>query len=112
MDRAVKQAEDRFRAADEIINQGQVPEVWTHSFSQRIDRISRLGAAGDDIERVGRRAHEHCLRQLDSLIRFLSKGNFFDSPETRATLLESLHEKRDKWAAGDWRALIEFGADS
>ena len=112
MERVVKQTEDSLRAANQIVNQGRVPETWAHSFSHRIDRTGHLGETDDDIESAGRCVHKHCLRQLDSLIRFLSKRNFFDSPETRAALLESLQEKREEWAAGDWRALMKSGGDS
>ena len=105
--RATRQIEHRFRAAEAIVNEGQVPEMWVRSFRQRIDKIRQSGGTDDDIERVGRQAHQHCLRQLDSLIRFLQDKDFFDSPETRSIVLKSLHQQRDKWATEGWQALIE-----
>ena len=109
--RVTQQVESGFRAADEIVNQKRVPEIWLRPFRQRIDEIRHSGRS-DDIEHVSRRAYKHCLRQLDSLIRFFQDGDFFDSPETRAMVLESLREQREKWAAEDWKALTESELNS
>lgn len=107
MSRATRRFECRLRAVEEIVNEERVPEMWIRSSCQRIHEIRRSDGTDDEIERVGRRAHTHCLHQLDSLMCFLQDGNFFDSPETRAMVLEALHERRDTWVAGGWQALIQ-----
>jgi hypothetical protein len=107
-----RQMESRHRAAEAIINQGRVPEAWIGPFRDRIDAIRSNGGTNDDVERIGRRAQKLCLREIDSLIGFFEKGGFVDGSQTRRTLLESLRERRDAWAAGEWPVLMELDLKS
>lgn len=106
-----RQVESKLRAADHIVNEGHVPEQWIRLHRERLDPIRHEGEGADVMERLGHRAQEHCLRQLDGLIRFFRRESFFDSPETRDTMLHLLRETRDQWAAEGWQALVRLDAD-
>ena len=106
-----RQVESKLRAADCIVNERQVPEPWIRPYRQRIDAMRCKGGGSDAIEQLGRRAHQHRLRQIDGLIRFFQRQSFFDSPETRDTMLHLLQETRDQWVTEGWQILLGREAD-
>ena len=103
--------DSRHRAAEVIINDELVPEVWLQPFRHKIDKIRRSGGKDKVIEKIGRRGQKQCLRRMNSLIKFFQKGGgFVSDPEIRNTLLKSLQLQRDKWAGEKWQAMMESGA--
>ncbi len=115
--RALKQFKARLNDADTIVNQGQVPESWIHPFRQRLEEVRPASVvlratAGRDkderaVARIEERAKKHCLKKLRSLIEFMENGQFYDSVETRETVLKTLKTQHDEWASSDWRALVQ-----
>ena len=100
------QIETKLRDAECIINEKQVPESWLRPYHKRMEAIHRQDGSVERMERIGHRARKHCLRQIDGLIRFFQEASYFDTPQTRATLLRSLQETRDQWATESWRTLM------
>ena len=105
---AARNAAGRFRAVEQIANEGRPPEEWLKPYRSRLEQLSRGGGGAQDIERAGREAQQHCLRQLDRLVHFMREGQFYDSPDSKAVTLEALEERRAQWAAGDWRTLLAW----
>jgi hypothetical protein len=103
---AARQFEDRFREADEIIQWGKAPESWVISYRQRIDHMRRTGKSERAIQRLGTRAKKQCLQQLNSLIKFLENGRFYESLETRELMVDALYAIHDRWAASSWEILL------
>jgi hypothetical protein len=103
---AARQFEDRFREADEIIQWGRVPESWVSTYRQRIDHMRRTGQSEQAIQRLGRRAQKQCLRRLDSLVKFLENGRFYESLETRELMVDTLYAVHDRWTASSWETLL------
>ena len=97
---------EKQRAADCIINDGQVPEPWIGRFRLRFAEARQAGSSSGELEEVGRRAQQHCLKQLDGLMRHYRTTSLVEDEETRRILLEALQERRDQWASGGWEALL------
>jgi hypothetical protein len=105
---ASRRAGAQFQAVEQIVNEGRPPESWLQPYRQKIERLHQRGASAVDIEREGREAQRHCLQRLDQLIRFLKDGSFYDSPESKVTVLETMEERRAEWAAQGWQALMQW----
>lgn len=105
---AARRAESQFRAIEHIANAGRPPEEWLLPYRQIIEKLHQSGASTDAIERQGRKAQQHCLRRLDQLIHFMKDGSFYDSPESKITVLERMEERRAQWAAQGWQALVQW----
>jgi hypothetical protein len=108
--RGARTAASRFRAVEWIVNNGRPPDAWLEPHARRMEQLRRDGAGNDALAREGRRAQQRCLRDLDQLIQLMKDGSFFDSPDTKADVLEALRERRSAWAAADWRALTRWNA--
>jgi hypothetical protein len=102
-------AESRFRAVERIVNDGHPPDAWLEPHARRMEQLRRDGAAPGAIARESRRAQQRCLRELDRLVQLMKDGSFFDSPDTKADVLDALRERRAAWAA-DWRSLTGWDA--
>ena len=109
LERVERSIVDKYRAAECVVNEGRVPEAWTGGYRERIAKLRAAGASRDDLEEVGRRAQEHCLRELDALVRVFQTSRAVDSEDTRRVLLDALQQRRDQWATESWEALIEAG---
>lgn len=93
--------------AGHIVNEEKLPEAWLQPFRERIDAMRRAGKSEDKLDRVGRKARQRCLRNLDSLIEFFQKRNVTDSEKTRQLLLTSLQQQRDQVVGATWQELLE-----
>ena len=105
---AARHSEARFRAVEQIANGGPPPEAWLRPYRQKLEHLRSTGAGAAEVERLGRTAQRHCLRELDHLIHFLKEGSFYDSPESKLAVLEDMQEQRARWAAQPWQALIQW----
>ncbi|MBN1977022.1 MAG: hypothetical protein JW918_06440 [Anaerolineae bacterium] len=92
--------------AEILVNDGKLPEDWVLSFRQQIEDIRLKGGSESKMERVGHRARQHCLRNLDDTIKFFKERNVTDSEDTRQFLLTSLKERWDWVAAAKWQDLL------
>ena len=100
------QVEARFRAVDIIVNHDRVPEDWLASYRKKIDALRAGGGSDQQIERVSRRAQRHCLKKINDLMRFFSRGAFFDTPESRRETQRLLQTQHDRWGTASWRELL------
>ncbi|HLV36232.1 MAG TPA: hypothetical protein VKY59_13990 [Spirillospora sp.] len=101
------QVERRFRHADALVNDGQIPAEWLEPFRAEVERLRTAGAAESDIRRVADRAQIVCLRNIDTLIGFFENSPFVDNAGTRALLLDELRQQRQHWTAAEWVTLVQ-----
>jgi len=92
---------------EQIVNEGKLPETWVQPFRERIEAIRREGGSRSKIERVGQKARQRFLRDMDDMIKFFQERNVTDGEGTRQFLLNSLREQRDRVAAAAWQDLLE-----
>ena len=96
----------RLSDAEHIVNEGKLPEAWVQPYRERIEASRGKGGSDSKIERMGRRARQRCLRNLDHTIRFFQERNVTDSEKTRQLLLTSLKKQRERVAAASWQDLL------
>ena len=92
--------------AEQIVNEGKLPEAWVRPFRERIEAIQDKDGAESKMQRVGHQARQRCLRNLDAMIKFFQERNVTDGEATRRFLLGSLKEQRDRVAAATWQDLL------
>ena len=97
----------RLSDAEHIVNEGKLPEAWVQPYRERIEAIRGKGGSDSKIERVGCRARQRCLRNLDNIITFFQERNVTDSEKTREVLLTSLKKQRERVAATSWQDLLQ-----
>ena len=97
----------RLSDAEHIVNEGRPPEAWVQPYRERIEAIRGKGGSDSKIERVGRRARQRCLRNLDNTIKFFQERNVTDSEKTRQFLLTTLKKQRERVAATSWQDLLQ-----
>ena len=103
---ATQELVSRLRAGESIVNDERVPEAWVAPYRTRIAAMRKAGKSQDDIDRVGLKALDYCLRQIDDLIRFYEKANVVDTADTRDVLLEALRDARERWRKQGWRVML------
>jgi hypothetical protein len=98
--------------AEQIVNEGKLPEAWVQPYRERIEAIRDKDGSESKMQRVGRQARRRCLRNLDSMIKFFQERNVTDGEATRQFLLNSLKAQRDRVAAAAWQDILapEAGA--
>ena len=75
-------------------------------FREQIEGIQLKGGSESNMERVGRRARQRCLHNMDDTIKFFQERNVTDSEDTRQFLLGSLKKRRDWVATASWQDLL------
>ena len=96
----------RLNNAEILVNEGKLPEDWMQPFREQIEGIRLQSGSEDKMERVGHRARQRCLRNMDDTIKFFQERNVTDSEDTRQFLLSSLKERRDWIATAKWQDLL------
>jgi hypothetical protein len=96
----------RLNSAEILVNEGKLPEDWVQPFREQIEGIRLKGGSESDMKRVGHRARQRCLRNLDNTIKFFQERNVTDSEDTRQFLLGSLKKRRDWVATASWQDLL------
>ena len=92
---------DNFRAAESIAGR-RIPARWRAQINLQI-KLRKMGFAfqskisGTDI----------ALNKIHQLYMFFEKSKFFDTEETRALLLKTLNETRDRWRSMAWEEILE-----
>ena len=84
--------EERFRAADAIVNDHRVPATWL-----KASRARRGAGPEDEVK-----AQALCLGKLDELTRYFRTSPFVDGEESREVLLQELQAAREAWEKGTW----------
>jgi hypothetical protein len=102
-----RSVESRFRAAEQIVNDEQVPEEWLCPFRRRINAIRRRAGSEERVATVAGRARARCLHKLDALIGYFQSSPFVSDKGARRTLLRSLQVQRNRWLSADWVSLTE-----
>lgn len=92
--------------AEQIVNEGKLPEAWVQPLREQIEAIRQKGESEDKMERVGHQARQRFLHNLDDMIKFFQERNVTDGEDTRRFLLTSLEERRDWVAAAAWQYLL------
>lgn len=105
-----RQFEERVQDANQIMQSERAPTSWVTRERRQIERLRRAGKDDQAIARVGRRAQQRCRRQLASLINFLENGQFYDTLETRAMMIDALSNVAEKWATASWEAVVDGSA--
>ena len=72
--------ETRLRSAQTIVEDHTVPESWIHNYRRRIDTMRSQGKSQKAIDKVGKKALAHCLKQVDDVMFFFTRVNVADSP--------------------------------
>jgi hypothetical protein len=103
---ATRDLSRNLHAGESIVNNDRIPESWLLPYRSQIARLRAAGKSDEEIERVGRAAHKHCLSAFDQLIAFFTKANVTNSADTRQAILTTLRERRDRWAAASWQELL------
>lgn len=94
---AGRQFEQKFADANQIIQTGRPPVAWVQKERRQIETLSPPGKDARASARIGNRAKRHCLHQLHHLTRFLENGRFYDSLETRESIVEQLQAIHEQW---------------
>ncbi len=98
--------QERMEALDAIVNSGRVPDNWLKPYRKRAVGLLAQGHDQARLERLGRKAQKHCLRQVDGLIKDLKDGSFTQDPKTREFLLRELQRRRRLWERAEWSSLL------
>lgn len=102
--------EGRLEALREITEEEKVPAAWSAPYQGRIARVQRGGGSAAQIARIQRRARQHCLRQMDELIKYVQGVRFEDTQNTQRLLLEKLREQKGRWETATWDAMMAMRA--
>ena len=109
---------EKQRAADCIINDGQVPEPWIGRFRLRFAEARQAGSSSGELEEVGRRAQQHAPQhQSDQDQRGDEGGHGPRSGRVQADEEAAQHERRgvEQQLAIDagrgWTFVDEFARD-
>jgi hypothetical protein len=103
----LRKTESMFRAADEIINGEQVPAVWLEPYKKKIDTLREKDGREKEIDRLGERAKRDVIKRIRRLRAFLAQGNYYDSPDTKMTVLDTMDQREQEWQKWAWPELFE-----
>jgi len=110
---AITRFEVRFKDADQIINQNQVPEDWIGGYRRKIDQFQTSGESSEKIDRIGKGAKRSVLNKIDSLYKLMEIGKFYDSTETKLMVLNTLEQRKMDWQERNWQDLfVAFPGDN
>ncbi|MCY4411670.1 MAG: hypothetical protein OXC27_14535 [Caldilineaceae bacterium] len=119
--RVIEQYKERLDDANSIMDQGLPPDAWVEQFRKRIEGAADDSSPGSSpqgipsltlgrdksAEEIGEQARRHCLKRLKTLTSFMEKGKFYDEDQTRDTVVKSLKNVYDMWAACHWSDLFK-----
>ena len=92
------QIERRFRDAECIVNQHEIPQSWLQPFRSQKQA---------DLQTLADRARTRCLKNMDALIAFYEEGRFIANRETQGMLLGELRQQREQWLTLDWENILK-----
>ena len=105
--RAANQIEARHRAAELIVNEGEVPTPWIEKYRQRVTELRRDGGSEAEIEAVADRARSSIGRELDRLVKYMETTRLVADEDTREVLVAGIHDRRDEWEETGWRQFVD-----
>ena len=105
--RAANQIEERHRALEMIVNEGEVPLAWIAKYRQRVAELRREGGTDTDLEAVVGVAQASVGRELDRLLKYMKTTRLVADESTRDELITGITERRQEWDDAGWRQLID-----
>lgn len=105
--RAANQIERRHRAAELIVNDGEVPPAWIEQYRQRVEALGREGGTPADISAVTSLAQVAVGRELDRLVKYLTTTRLVADEHTRETLITGIAGRRQEWDQAGWENVID-----
>ncbi len=105
--RAANHVEARHRAAELIINEGEVPTPWIEKYRKRVTELRRAGGSEADIEAVADQARSSIGRELDRLVKYMETTRLVADEDTREVLIGGIHDRRDEWEDSGWRQFVD-----
>ena len=107
--RAMESIAARHRAAETVLNDGQVPASWVERDRRNLQAARRKGASAEAIEKIGQRGHKRAMKELGRLERYMRTSRLVEDEDSRALILESIERRRDEWAAAGWQEILHGG---
>ncbi len=101
--RIFEQYGGRLKDANFIMNERRPPESWVEPFRRQ---LAENQSSHDSSTRIGMRAKKLCLKRLKFLLKFMERGQFYDTDKTRNNVLRSLRSEYERWSAADGLQLI------
>ena len=105
--RAANQIEERHRAAELIVNEGEVPLSWIENYRKRAAKLGRSDATGSDLQAAADLAESYVGRELDRLVRYMETTRLVADEFTRESLIEGINERRRQWESDGWREFVD-----
>lgn len=105
--RAANQIEERHRAAELIVNEGEVPLPWIENYRKRAAKLRRSDATDTDIQAAADLAESYVGRELDRLVRYIETTRLVADEFTRESLIEGINERRRQWESDGWREFVD-----
>jgi hypothetical protein len=94
------------RAAEELVEQRQLPEEWLAPHRVKLSSLPASGAADQQVAQVAAAAKKDCLRRIDGLIRFFERGSLSGDPATRDSVVAALQSERRRLENEDWHEIL------
>ena len=104
--RAAAQIERRHRAAELIVNDGEVPLAWIEKYRQRVGALKLEGGTSADMEEVAKVAQVAVGREIDRLLKYLRTTRLVADEHTREQLIDGIVDRRREWDEAGWDSVI------
>lgn len=100
--------ERNIQTATYLVHEKQVPETWRQPFCEKIQSLCQAGGTQVEIDQVRQKAHKHCLRRLDDLIRFFQQSELVKRGQFQTNFLDELRALREHWDAQGWQIFPDY----
>lgn len=103
----------RHKAAEEILNTGNVPAEWRRDYDKRRRKHAGSGSGPEDapdsnvLWRLHAQAKKQALKRMDDLLKYFARAPVFDSEDTRKELIQELRDVQARWKESDWAEMTD-----
>ena len=102
-----KMIADKFKAAEEIINTVKAPREWTDPYERKIENARNNSKRPKKLEKMEKRAKGRILKNMENLMKYLTKAPRFDRDETKKFLLDEIQKVKNQWESGPWKNILK-----
>ncbi len=86
---AARMVGDKHRLLQIIAETGEAPVPWRQPYEAKIARLRGRPEQAARLAAVERQAQEHCLRELDKLVRYVETTTLVEDEDVRRTLAQA-----------------------
>lgn len=107
IERAADSIEERHRALEMIVNDGEVPVKWIAKYRQRAAALRGAGGTQADLEAVVDVARRSVGREADRLVKYMRTTRLVADEDTREQLVAGIADRRHEWDEAGWSQIVD-----